>query len=160
MTKSRKPYSDASADPTQFVEFWSLIATELGSSRLRINSSATTIHELIDRDSDARVYLRDAIKKSYKLSKCQHLRSPICVVSVLDVLGEAAYALQGEKADDLFDIELLEEIAWHISNRYPPHFFLDEHPNTNVPKPITGKQKPAQVVSFPNYKTRRANLQS
>ena len=159
MTKSRKPNSDAIADPIQFIEFWSLIASELGSSRLRINADATTIHELISQDSDARVYLRDAIKKSYKLSKCQHLRSPISVIAVLDVLGETAYELQGEKADDLFDIELLEEIAWHISHRYPPHSFTEQHANSDAQTLITGKAKPAQVVSFPNYKTRRANRQ-
>lgn len=160
MTKSRKPNPNASADPVQFIEFWNLIATELGSSRLRINSSATTIHELIGRDSDARIYLRDAIKKSYKLSKCQHLKSPISVVAVLDVLGEAAYELQGEKADDLFDIELLEEIAWLISNRYPPDWFTSEYNRSLGQRQVADKTKSSQVVSFPNHKTRRANTRN
>jgi hypothetical protein len=160
MTKPRKPSSDVSADPVQFAEFWSLIANELGSSRLRIDSNAKTIHELVSQDSGARVYLRNAIKRSYKLSKCQHLRSPISLITVLDVLGQTAYELQGEKADDLFDIELLEEIAWHINNRYPTHFFTDG--STNSPAAAIAKSKAlsAQVVSFPNYKTRRANTQS
>ena len=145
MTKQRKTSSDDSADPIQFIEFWNLIANELGSSRLRIDVKAKTIHELFSQDSDARVYLRDAIKKTYKLSKCQHLRSPISLITVLDVLGQTAYELQGEKADDLFDIELLEEIAWHISNRYPAHYFTDKNTNTNAGAPITRKAISAQV---------------
>ena len=161
-------------EPIRFFDFWHLVANELGTSRLRINPSAKTIHEFLDRDSDAREYLQAAIRKSYKLSRCQHLASPISIDCVLDILGETAYALQGDQRDDLFDIELLEEIAWHISNRYLP--YLDcEHAAGEVDRSDPtgtglGKNGPgeglgkrpgikgtAQIVSFPYYKIRRAN---
>lgn len=140
-------------EPIQFLEFWRLVASELGTSRLRINTEAKTIHELVDKDSDNRPYLSEAIRKSYKLSRCQHLASPISLEHVLDILGETAYTLQGDQRDDLFDIELLEEIAWHISDRYSVQLSKllrdDEQPEK--------RSQSAQIVSFPNYKIRRAN---
>ncbi|MEM7358670.1 MAG: hypothetical protein AAF431_06225 [Pseudomonadota bacterium] len=140
-------------EPIQFLEFWRLVAIDLGNSRLRINTNAKSIHELVDKDGDSRSYLVDAIRKSYKLSQCQHLASPISLEHVLDILGETAYTLQGDQRDDLFDIELLEEIAWHISDRYSIQLstLVEQHD-----KPAANN-KSAQIVSFPNYKIRRAN---
>ncbi|NNC99478.1 MAG: hypothetical protein HKN85_04795 [Gammaproteobacteria bacterium] len=140
----------------QFFEFWHTVATELGNSKLRINRGARTIHDFVDKESDVRDYLKDAIKKSYKLSRCRNLSSPISMDSVLDILGETAFRLQDDQRDDLFDIELLEEIAWHISNRYLACLALDKG-DPSREKSGAGKSQPAQIISFPNYKIRRAN---
>ena len=166
MTTPSKPSLETKPAPVQFIEFWRLVAVELGTSRLRVNRYAKTIHELVSKDSDARVYLRDAIKKSYKSSKCQNLCSPIYIEGVLDILGETAYQLQGDQADDLFDIELLEEIAWHISNRYTAHIESlnrvngENNSSSDTPdwyRSTHRKSCQAQVLSFPNFKIRKAN---
>jgi hypothetical protein len=133
--------------------FWLRVANELGTSRLRIDKLANSIHQFLDKDSDSKLYLRDLIKKSYKLSRCQHLASPISLEVVLDLLGETAHKLRGDQRDDLFDIELLEEIAWHINDRYWPEIQsllpCDENDD--------GAKTSAQILSFPNFKIRRAN---
>ena len=146
----------------QFIEFWLAIASELGTSRLRLNPEARNINELFDRNSDAQLYLQTIIKRSYKANRCQHLRSSISLASILDLLGETAYQLKGEQADDLMDIELLEEIAWLSCNRYTLQLqqLISEQP-ADEPDHKTGKIKSvrSRVVSFPNYKIRKANSQ-
>ena len=137
----------------QFIEFWLLVASELGTSRLHINESAKSIRNVIHRNSDAPIYLHDAIKKSYKLSRCQRLTSPVNLECVLDILGETAYTLQGDQADDLLDIELLEEIAWVIGSHYAEQ--IQTLLNSNQSRDPIGSQ--CQIVSFPNYKIRKAN---
>lgn len=151
MKQSRS--DSATSTGPQFIEFWLHVASELGTSRLHINKSAKSIKNVIHPNSDAPTYLHDAIKKSYKFSQCQHLTSPINLESVLDILGETAYVLQGEQADDLLDIELLEEIAWVIGSRYAEH--IKTSLNANQPKDSDSSQ--CQIVSFPNYKIRKAN---
>ena len=141
------------ATSVHFDEFWRRVAADLGNSRIRISNSAKTIHEFIDKDSDCKTYLLELIKKSYKLSKCQHLGSPVTLELVLDLLGETAYQLQGDQRDDLFDIELLEEIAWHISSRYSSQVKSMLENNALG----TSKHSQAQIVSFPNYKIWRSN---
>lgn len=147
---------NSEAYPIQFNLFWRRVANELGTSRLRINKLANSIHHFLDRDSDSKLYLRELIKKSYKLSRCQHLASPISLEVVLDLLGETAHQLRGEQRDDLFDIELLEEIAWHISERYSAEL-KSLLPAAKQTKPTSTC---AQIISFPNYKIRRANNRS
>ena len=142
------------ATSVRFDEFWRRVAADLGNSRIRISDCAKTIHEFIDRDSDCKRYLLELIKKSYKLSKCQHLGSPLRLELVLDLLGETAYQLQDDQTDDLFDIELLEEIAWHISSRYSS--MIKSILENNTAK--TSKHSQAQIVSFPNYKIWRSNI--
>jgi len=146
MSKPQEPISEQ----IEFIEFWCYIAHELGSSRLTINHSASSIHKLIDCNSDSKEYLRQAIKESYKQSHCSHLRAPINIEAVLDILGETAYALRGDQRDDLFDIELLEEIAWYINSRYSHCITIKQH------KPERTCKK-ARLISFPNYKIRHAN---
>lgn len=140
-------------EPPQFAVFWCEVASELGTSRLRINTQAKNIHQLVDRNSDCRSYLHDTIRQSYKMSKCHHLGSPISLEHVLDLLGETAYKLQNNQHDDLFDIELLEEIAWHINDRYAPHLsHLIKTDNGD-----TTRGKAAQIISFPSVKAQHAN---
>lgn len=133
----------------EFRVFWRYIAQQLGDSRLRINSKAKSIHDFIDLDNDAKEYLRESIKESYKRCGCDHLGSKLCVNIVLDILGETAYQLRSSHRDDLFDIELLEEIAWHINDRYRHYLSIQSIGQT---KPNTNR-----VISFPNYKIRIAN---
>jgi len=134
--------------PISFMAFWQFMACELGSSRLRINNSAKSIREFIHTGSDHKNYLRDVIQQSYKRSHCHHLKAPINIDIVLDILGETAYDLQGKSCDDLLDIELLEEIAWHIGERFSQHIELPSKAQ---------KSKTADVVSLPGAKIRRAN---
>jgi hypothetical protein len=142
------------ATSVHFDEFWRRVAADLGNSRVRTSESAKTIHEFIDKDSDCKPYLIELITKSYKLSKCQHLGSSLRLELVLDLLGKTAYQLQDNQTDDLFDIELLEEIAWHISSRYSSQIKVILENNT----PQTSKHLQAQIVSFPNYKIKRSNI--
>ena len=147
------------------MDFWGFIATQLGSSRLKINAGANTIHQLLDQDSDHRQYLKDIITQSYKRSRCHHLHAPINVNYVLDILGETAFELQGKHCDDLLDIELLEEIAWHIDERYAQHIDTGTLDTTESGKRESGKResgkresgKKADVLSLPRAKIRRAN---
>lgn len=150
-----------------FNSFWRMISRELGDARLMLNPNAKQISAFIHGNSDIQSYLHDTIRKSFKLSRCQNLSSPICFTSVFDLLGEAAYTLQQRDNCDLFDIELLEEVAWLISDRYArqvaemvrldaqraaPNSFLSINPET---KPEA--QPKASVVSFPRFKIKKAN---
>ncbi len=148
MSKHSAQDSNKFAKSPTFTDFWRTIANELGSSRLKINARATSIHKFIDRNSDHKEYLRQAIQQSYKRSHCNHLRDTINLESVLDILGEIAFELQGAQADDLLDIELLEEIAWLIGERF----------QLALPVQENSTQSQVQVVSLDKAKIRRANL--
>ena len=136
----------------EFKDFWTYISGQLGNSRLHINSNAQNIKEFIDPHDDSKEYLKTSIRESYKRSNCHHLRSEICVNAVLDILGETAYSLHRNNCDDLFDIELLEEIAWHIIDRY--RHLLQIKQSTPQSKNLN---KSARVASFPDYRIKRAN---
>lgn len=137
--------------PIEFIQFWSYIASQLGSSRLKINPKAHNIHNLFDADNDSKDFIKQAIIESYKRSQCNNLSNQISVDIVLDILGEIAYELRNNHLDDLFDMELLEEIAWHINDRYRQHLDLA----TQQQDGPTGI-----VVSFPQYKIRIANART
>lgn len=159
MSKHSAQSSNNFGKSPSFIDFWRIIARELGSSRLKINKNASSISKLLDRNSDHKEYLRQAIQQSYKGSRCNHLRDPINLECVLDILGEIAFQLQGARADDLMDIELLEEIAWLIGERFAPALpveQIDQQRSPNRPQ-SAGKSK-AQVVSLDKAKIRRANL--
>lgn len=130
-----------------FLDFWIFIDSKLGSSRLKINARANSIHEVLARGSDHPQYLKDVITQSYKRSQCHHLQAPINVNYVLDILGETAFELQGKQCDDLLDIELLEEVAWHIDERY----------GQSIEVQLTESSPKADVVSLPRAKIKRAN---
>ena len=161
----------ASEQTVTFRIFWEFIAQQLGDAWLTLNPSAHKVSELVSLSYDPKEYLKQVIVQSYKRSACKNLDSPINLAEVLDVLGETAYSLQGERRDDLFDIELLEEIAWHISDRYAEQLAPDSaqpelgseqlEPATRQLKPTIASHasapKSAAVISFPDYRIRRAN---
>lgn len=135
-----------------FVNFWRFIAKSLGDSRLRIRNEADSIETLLASNSDHREFLREVIITSYFESNCCSIDDLIDMNTTLDVMGEAAYQLQGRNKDDLMDIELLEEIAYLIQQQY---FYL-----IDVAKPIDNDRRDGlfgAIVTFSNRKIRRAN---
>lgn len=144
-----------------------MIASELGNARLILNPKAKKIGGFIHRRSDLQSYLHDTIRKSFKLSRCQNLLEPINLEVVFDLLGEAAYKLQRQDNCDLFDIELLEEVAWLIGDRYSLHVAemveLDaqrigrEKMHSERVHETIKPNKKAAIVSFPRFKIRKAN---
>lgn len=137
----------------RFVDFWLSVAQELGSSRLDINHEAHSIKSIFAANSDHRDYLREVVRQSYLRSQCKKLSDAIDLHTVLDILGETAFELKGQQADDLMDIELLEEIAWVISQRYAHHIVIQADPDTSH-----APTKPAaRLISLSKIKTRRAN---
>lgn len=168
--------SKESPEHIVFLQFWLFIAEQLGNSRLKIDAQAKTIQQLLSRTCDHSGLLYNVIHQSYKHNRCHHLKSPICCESVLDILGEAAYSLRNNKCDDLFDIELLEEIAWHISQRYghcistpktksgasfePQDQGGIEHKHINQQAQNNHNGEKAPLISFLNYKIRLANTRA
>ena len=143
----RKP-TQSTLDPVEFRHFWKFIAQQIGDSRLTLNHAATQIEHFLQLDCDPKNCLRSVSIESYRRSNCKNLNSPIDLNVVLDVLGETAYSLRGQSRDDLFDIELLEEVAWHIANRYSQQIQIER-----------SEQYPAdaKIISFPDYRIRKAN---
>jgi len=121
----------------------------MGSSHLRININAKSIHNFISPDSN---FLRHIIRDSYTQSGCYNLHSNLDMNAVLDILGEHAYNLKGKLSDDLLDIELLEEIAWHIGERYTQCLNL-----TDETKKRQTKKSSNNIIDLPSRKIRRAN---
>lgn len=165
-----KGFQDDLSLKISFNDFWLFIGDQLGDSRLKINRNAKTIHQFLAGSSDHFPYLRSAIIQSYKRSQCHHLGAPINLISVLDILGETAYELQGDQQDDLLDIELLEEIAWHIGERFKATIRLQmqeiktQESNLHNAEPfvktnIKSAMQPAKIVSFSKARIRRSNSQ-
>ena len=118
MSKDSVKFKAQNQDFLSFSEFWQTIANELGNSRIKINPHAESIKQFLQADSDHKEFMRKLIHQSYKRCHCYHLNARFDVNIALDVLGETSFKLKGNKEDDLLDIELLEEIAWLISQRY------------------------------------------
>ena len=119
----------------------------MGSVRIKINENASSINDFIHPDSDS---IKDIIRASYTRSQCYHLDSEVNVNDVLDILGEHAHQINGNLAADLLDIELLEEIAWHISERFINYI--------DIPQPTKSPdEETARIISFPAAKIRKAN---
>ncbi len=102
-----------------FRRFWCFCADELGSARLQVDAKAADIEQFCGNSQFALTSIKQVLVTSYKRSRCKNLDSRINLNATLDVLGEAAYALQGQHKDDLLDIELLEEIGWCVNAIYP-----------------------------------------
>ncbi len=154
----RKAQIRATSKGIKFIDFWVLVANELGQARLHVNPSATSLERFIRVNSDVRTYLHSAIKESYASSGCQHLGSDISLEAVLDILGETAYQLQKDNSGDLFDIELLEEIAWLICDRFANQVreLVKRSEAWQCEQKGNGANA-ATVISFPSYKIRKAN---
>ena len=111
--------------------------------------------------------MRKLIHQSYKRCHCYHLNARFDVNIALDVLGETSFQLKGNKEDDLLDIELLEEIAWLISQRYGyrvnmPESLLvnaseasDDHTSDVESEPQAKAKTP--IISLSKRKIRIAN---
>ncbi|GHA00726.1 hypothetical protein GCM10008090_07140 [Arenicella chitinivorans] len=132
MNKQSAPNSENTTGTLSFLEFWLVAAQELGDARLKINPNAQSAKQLLAANSDHREFLPKILLQSYQRSRCQHLRDTINLNVVLDVLGETAYSLKGQQADDLLDIELLEELAWIISQRYLHHLDIPQSTQSNI----------------------------
>ena len=121
----------------------------MGNARFQLNKDANSINEFTLPDCD---FSKEIIRESYVRSQCYHLDSPININFTLDTLGEHALKLNGDLIADLLDIEFLEEIAWHICERFNNHIDMprsryDESNSNNKTK----------VINLPNAKIRRAN---
>ncbi len=150
--QSRKNPQARVTHTVSFLDFWKLVAKNLGNSRLRIKDHANSIETLLAPNSDHREFLRDVIINSYFESDCCSIEDAVNINIILDVMGEAAYELQGRNKDDLMDIELLEEIAYLIKEHYSALIEL-EH-DRNCPQ---ADETGATIVNFSNTKIRRAN---
>ena len=136
----------------RFTCFWQFIAKNLGDSRLLIRHKANSIETFLAPNSDHREFLRDVIVTSYFECNCCSIEDTIDINTILDVMGEAAYELQGRNKDDLMDIELLEEIAYLIRQHY---FYLIDMPTLVESK--SPDDNIAAIVDFSSKKIRRAN---
>lgn len=142
MSKDSVKIKAQNQDFLSFSEFWQTIANELGNSRIKINVEAESIKQFLRADSDHKEFLRTLIHQSYKRCHCYHLNARFDVNIALDVLGETSFHLKGNREDDLLDIELLEEIAWLISQHY-------EH-KVNMPESLLISKSEEQTNMTPN----------
>lgn len=165
MSEHFQGFQDSPSRVVSFLDFWLLIGEQLGNAKLKINAKAGNIHQLIDKSSDHTQQLREVIMQSYKRSRCYHLGAPIDLIAVLDILGETAYQLHGQELDDLLDIELLEEIAWCISERFASliepeiEAYYAPMQSLRADRSRQNQQHVAEVISLPRVKIKRANRQ-
>ncbi len=160
MNKYSRQNSDFSRTDLRFLDFWSVISDEIGDHRLEINSSARCADELFPKTSVHPEHLKNLVLGSLK-KQHDHLDQAIDLTNLLDELGRSAWELRQNGSDDLFDIELLEEIAWHIGTRYP---YLIEMPRIDVrySAPTNTRLKTApktQILSISTFNTIRKNRQ-
>lgn len=167
MSKDSVKIQAQNCDFLGFSDFWQTIANELGNSRIKVNVKAESIKQFLEADSDHREFLRKLIYQSYKRCRCYHLNARFDVNIALDVLGETSFNLKGNKEDDLLDIELLEEIAWLISQLFEhkidmPSSLLNTENHkvaghtSRSPKPSTAPTK-TPIISLSKRKIRLAN---
>ena len=167
MSKDSVKIKAQNQDFLSFSKFWQTIANELGNSRIKINAQAESIKQFLQADSDHKEFLRKLIHQSYKRCRCYHLNARFDVNIALDVLGETSFNLKGSKEDDLLDIELLEEIAWLISQHYghkvnmPKSLLInsselsDDH--TNIVATESQVKAKTPIISLSKRKIRLAN---
>ncbi len=136
-----------------FIDFWVSASNEIGDHRLAINASAKRLEELFIPTVVHAEHLKELVTHSLE-QRSGKLTQIINVNALLDALGETAFKLRKTAADDLFDIELLEEIAWHISEHYP---HLIEMPLPTELKPTQNNEAKPSVVSLTKYKIVKAN---
>lgn len=139
-----------------FLEFWSSITEKLGDSHGSIDPKTKTTQQLFSNFDDQLGLLKEVVIDSYRANKCHHVKDQIDVNLVLDILGIKAFELKLKQADDLLDIELLEEICWLICQHY---MHLVKMPKAaGVSNNIKAcNETTAQVLSLPKTKIRIAN---
>ena len=117
MARKKPNHKDSNFDSPTFLEFWVVMSEGLGNNRLEFNAKASVINELFLSDCLYQEHIKSLVQNTLA-DKHKPLTQSIDINHVLDELGEAAYSLRQDQADDLYEIELLEEIAWHISEQY------------------------------------------
>ena len=130
-----------------FLQFWAYISQQIGNNRLELNLGAKSLQDLFIKNSIHPEHLKTLVTNSLK-NKQGTLDQKINLHKLLDELGLTAYTLRQRDADDLFDIELLEEIAWHISERFGRLFsqntidqlLVDTQHSSNVSSNVSSKQ--------------------
>ena len=138
-----------------FLKFWFFVTEQLGDSHGSIDPNLKTAQAFFSHFSDQQGLLKEIIIASYSLNKCRHLKDSIDVNLVLDLLGQKAFELKIMHADDLLDIELLEEIGWLISQHFAQ--FIDIPTLNNSTDKCDNTASP--IISLPRAKIRRANRQ-
>ena len=157
MSKDSLQINNTKSKNLGFKDFWQNIAFELGNARLKINPHAESIRFFLEADSDHKDFLKRLIHLSYKRCQCYHLNASFDVNVVLDVLGETCFHLQGSKEDDLLDIELLEEVAWLITQHYYDHIKMPKSMLST--ETVTENALPSgSILSMSHAKIRKANL--
>jgi len=153
MSKESLKIKAQNRDFLGFSDFWQTIANELGNSRIKVNTEAESIKQFLLPDSDHKEFLRKLIHQSYKRCQCYHLNARFDVNIALDVLGETSFSLKGNKEDDLLDIELLEEIAWLISQHYAHKVKMPASLLKNAVEEAGDQRPDASRDSLPTTKT-------
>lgn len=136
-----------------FLDFWCLITDNLGDAYSSIDPQTKTAQQLFSDFNDQLGLLKQVISDSYTLNKCHHLHSHIDINSVLDILGTKAFDLQVKQADDLLDMELLEEVCWLVCQHFGQLIVMPKIKNSNQKLGPTE----AKVYSLIKTKTRIAN---
>jgi hypothetical protein len=140
-----------------FLDFWVSITEHLGDAHGVIDPKTKTTQALFSSFDDQLGLLKNVILESYALNKCHHIKSPLNVNTVLDILGSKAFELHLKQADDLLDIELLEEICWLICQHFS---HLIEIPVFNRRREMDESNlgnTSANIISLPKTKIRIAN---
>ena len=117
MRKRSNKHIKSRLDNMKFAEFWLFIGEQIGNAHLHLNSKAKTLDDFFHRIAYSDPLLKTAITQSYKKSGASSLKSPFNPEKTLDVLGLIAFDLRGTHTADLCAIELLEEIAFHITHK-------------------------------------------
>ncbi len=155
MSKRRKQNPNHPYKSVKFIDFWCEVALEVGSHRFSINDQAKQLQDLFSKKDIHADHVKNLVRQSLP-DPHGNLEQTIDVTRLLDELGEVAFELRKNSADDLLDIEFLEEIAWVISSRY---HHLIRHPKKCSEPAFQPRQRqePARVFSLSTFKTRRAN---
>lgn len=139
-----------------FIDFWLFIARQVGACRLDLNPNAKNLDELFTKNAVHPQHLKQVITNSLphktKNSQLPALKGFIDLCQLLDALGETAFELRQSSADDLLDIELLEEIAWYISERFSHH--ISGPSATGNKTEQDHDQDSAELVYFANFKSK------
>lgn len=143
--------------PVPFLTFWCLITKNLGDAHGSIDPNIKTSQQLFSTFDDQLGLLKDVVIDSYSKNKCHHIKSNIDVNIVLDTLGAKAFELTLKQADDLLDIELLEEICWLICQHYGHLILMPEFNDVENEHKASTTLSKATIFSLQKTKTRLAN---
>ncbi|MCH2189795.1 MAG: hypothetical protein MK188_02570 [Gammaproteobacteria bacterium] len=155
---NKEPYQkDTSFDPLTFLGFWIVMSEGIGNNRLELNPKAKAIDEMFLSDNLYQEHIKLLIQNTLN-DKSKSLKQPIDINQVLDALGETAYSLRQNQADDLYEIELLEEIAWHINEKYG-HLVKPCSEYTKLESDWNNKTQEVAVISNFRRKTDKRNFQ-